>query len=521
MRVFTSYLVVCLAVVSLPLLLAGCPGKVTNQPPVANAGPDQTVQAGAAVTLDGTGSADPDGDTLTFAWTQTAGTAVTLTGPDSASPTFAAPTTAGTLTFELTVSDGKASATDTVDVSVGGANQPPIANAGPNQSVQAGDTVTLNGTGSSDPDGDTITYAWTQVPDTVAVTLNGANTATPTFTAPSFTGTLTFQLTVSDGQASATDTVDIGVGTTVAATPLLFIANYLGSNVTAYDISNVNNVNGNVAPSANLAGAQTQLFGPSDLVITADGSLLVTNSVTRSVTTYLNAHDLAGINGNVAPARNVQGAATTLGNPASLAIRGSSDLLFVADYNTARILVFAAASTSGFNGNLAPIRVFTSTDMTGPIGINFGAGDTLYVANFLDKKVAVFDNASTLNGAVAASRVISSTAFSFLYDVFIDVANDRMFLVDLDHSQIHVLGNASTRNGAVMPDVILTIPGAMQLNRVAVDSKGVGYITDFLKSTIYSYDNIATRNGTIAPDRTLQGSNTQLSRPDGMFLLEQ
>ena len=62
-----------------------------DAPPVADAGPDQEVNAGDTVTLDGTGSTDPDSDPLTYSWVQTAGPAVTLTGANTAQPTFTAP----------------------------------------------------------------------------------------------------------------------------------------------------------------------------------------------------------------------------------------------------------------------------------------------------------------------------------------------------------------------------------------------------------------------------------------------
>lgn len=94
-----------------------------NTAPTANAGPDQTnVAAGATVTLNGTGSTDPEGDALTYAWTQTAGTSVTLSSATVAQPTFTAPSigSAQTLTFSLVVTDinGAASVADTVNIGV-------------------------------------------------------------------------------------------------------------------------------------------------------------------------------------------------------------------------------------------------------------------------------------------------------------------------------------------------------------------------------------------------------------------
>lgn len=95
--------------------------NLANRPPVADAGPDQTVRLGSLVTLDGGKSADPDSgpsSSLSFAWTRTAGPNVALTGTNSAKPTFT-PTVKGAYTFSLTVNDGAAnSAPDEVTITV-------------------------------------------------------------------------------------------------------------------------------------------------------------------------------------------------------------------------------------------------------------------------------------------------------------------------------------------------------------------------------------------------------------------
>ena len=95
-------------------------GDAPNQPPTADAGDDQTVEENGSVTLDATASSDPDGDGLSYDWTQTGGTAVGLSDDDTATPSFTAPDVDGeeTLTFEVEVSDGEATDTDTVAVTV-------------------------------------------------------------------------------------------------------------------------------------------------------------------------------------------------------------------------------------------------------------------------------------------------------------------------------------------------------------------------------------------------------------------
>jgi hypothetical protein len=109
-----------------------------NIPPVANAGPDQSVHAGTVVTLDGSGSTDPDGHyPLSYAWqiiSKPAGSTAALSNPTAVNPSFTADVL-GDYTVELIVADslGLQSAPDTVIIST--SNTAPVADAGPDQAV--------------------------------------------------------------------------------------------------------------------------------------------------------------------------------------------------------------------------------------------------------------------------------------------------------------------------------------------------------------------------------------------------
>ncbi|MCY4491605.1 MAG: BspA family leucine-rich repeat surface protein, partial [Thaumarchaeota archaeon] len=71
----------------------------TNTAPTANAGNDQLVVLGSSVTLDGSGSTDPESDPLTYSWAKTSGPDVILTDATTATPSFTAPSSAGTIIF--------------------------------------------------------------------------------------------------------------------------------------------------------------------------------------------------------------------------------------------------------------------------------------------------------------------------------------------------------------------------------------------------------------------------------------
>ena len=176
-----------------------------NSPPVANAGPDQTVLVNDTVQLDGSASNDVDGDTLTFNWSFTSiptGSTATLSDTTAVMPTFVADIP-GTYVAQLIVNDGTVnSAPDTISIST--ENSPPVADAGPDQSVFVTDIAQLDGSASIDIDGDTLTYAWslTSIPDGSAAILSDPTLVNPTFTVD-LPGTYIAQLLVNDGTVSS------------------------------------------------------------------------------------------------------------------------------------------------------------------------------------------------------------------------------------------------------------------------------------------------------------------------------
>jgi PKD domain/FG-GAP-like repeat/FG-GAP repeat len=186
------------------VFLAACGGgggSSPPSPPTAVAGSPQTVNKHALVSLDGSGSHDPQGLALTYSWSQTGGATVSLSNPTSAKVTFTAPGVSGTLTFSLVVNDGQvASPPSTVDITV--QDRAPVAVAPATITASAGAVVILDGGASSDPDQDPLTYTWTQISGT-SVALNVAAGGKATFTAPNKADTLVFSLTVSDGEKSS------------------------------------------------------------------------------------------------------------------------------------------------------------------------------------------------------------------------------------------------------------------------------------------------------------------------------
>ncbi len=202
--------------------------KHINHAPIANAGTDQTVSPGDIVNLNAENSEDLDKDQIKYSWIQVEGPGVKLDDANTSMATFTAPTNISAdtiLVFKLTVKDSK-NASNTaivkvIDKYIPPPNQLPVANAGTDQIVNAGATVTLDGSASSDSDGIVSSYSWNQIAGP-SVSINGSHTFSPSFIAPHVSSitTLVFSLTTGDdkGASSTPDNVVITVKQEVTRT---------------------------------------------------------------------------------------------------------------------------------------------------------------------------------------------------------------------------------------------------------------------------------------------------------------
>lgn len=175
---------------------------IANQSPVANAGQPMTVPSGTIVSLNGTNSFDPDGDSISHHWTQTAGPSVTISNPTAAGPVLTAPTVQGLtiLTFQLTVSDGLVDSSASVDITVTKPNQPPVLSSIGDRTVTVGSTLQFT-VSASDLDDDPLIYSVAPLPANATF---DASTRVFAFTPiVSQVGSFSLTVAVSDGKGGA------------------------------------------------------------------------------------------------------------------------------------------------------------------------------------------------------------------------------------------------------------------------------------------------------------------------------
>jgi PKD repeat protein len=239
--------------------------------PSANAGPDQAITLPTnSVTLTGSGT-ESNGTIVSYAWTQVSGPSTAVISAAGSAQTGISGLIQGVYKFQLTVTDNSGvTATDVAMVTVNPAAvappQPPVAIAGPAQTVAAGTVVNLDGSASYDTGGSIVAYDWVQESGFGGVTITNSNTATPNLYGLT-PGTYVFQLTVTGsggGTASATVTITVtAAGTGSGLIPVAIAGNdttivYPGQTAVTLNGSGSYETGGSIA-----AYSWTQVSGPS------------------------------------------------------------------------------------------------------------------------------------------------------------------------------------------------------------------------------------------------------------------
>ena len=537
-----------------------------NAPPIANAGIDQFVLSGDTVNLLGSGS-DPDGNIVSYQWSQVSGEAVTLQNQNSANASFTAPASTGTLTMRLTVTDNHGAVdTDDVVININPANIPPSANAGADQTVNPGDTVVLAGNGS-DTDGTIASYSWTRVagPDVVLI---DSNTNTVSFVVPTVTviTIITLRLTVAD---DAGDTAFDDVNITINAS--------LPNNAPTADAGVDQSVS--VGDSVTLSGSGNDIDGDSLTYqwLQIDGptvSLSNANTLqasfiapqvnsTAAITVQLNVTDSNGATGsdqvvitvepvNSAPAANA-GPDLTVTTGDSVLINGSGSDTdgVVTAYSWSQIsgpsvsLINANTATVGFTAPVVTATAtivlrLTVTDDQGATGfdnvnvvVNPGGGsNTPPVVNAGPDISALSGDSVTINGSATDDGTIvvyfwtqvgggtplqlqnsATQTVSFVAPIVGASTNFTLRLSAIDDlgatgfDDVVITVNPLTSNAAPTanagPDISVTAGDAVTINGSGNDSDG----------TIVSYQ-WTQRNGVNVGLTTINNPTLQFNAPD-------
>ncbi|MBP9104018.1 MAG: T9SS type A sorting domain-containing protein [Chitinophagaceae bacterium] len=263
-----------------------------NQLPSANAGANQTITLPTnSVTFTGSGT-DPDGTIASYQWTKITGPAQFNIVAPTAAQTVVNNLVQGVYSFELRVTDNQGGiGRDTVVVTVNAAppaNQAPIANAGPDQTlILPTNTTTLNGSGT-DPDGTIVSYDWSKISGPAQFVV--VSPAFPQTVINNLVqGVYQFVLTVTDNQgATGRDTVVVTVN---AAPPPPPPANQAptanaGANQSITLPTNTVNLSGSgTDPDGTIASYQwTKIAGPAQFnIVSASSAQTAVNSLVQGV----------------------------------------------------------------------------------------------------------------------------------------------------------------------------------------------------------------------------------------------
>jgi hypothetical protein len=285
----------------------------------------------------------------------------------------------------------------------------------------------------------------------------------------------------------------------------LFVTNAGNQSVTVYSRT----ASGNVAPVRTIVGGNTGLGNPIGIAVdTVHGEIVVANLVGNSITVYaLNA------NGNVAPLRKIFGSNAMLSNPRGLALDLTNDEILVASAGNNKVHAFARTA----DGDVAPLRTITGgVNTPGGLALDLVHNEIAIVNRNLGIPIySVIVHSRTASGSATPLRTIqgANTGISEPFGVHVDPVHDEIFVTNgVSPNPVNVAVHSRTADGNVSP--LRTISGTnTQLS--APEGVFVDTINDEVvvanagSQSVRTYPR--TANGNVAPTRTLQGVNTLLS----------
>jgi len=413
-----------------------------NSVPVANAGPDQKVLPGSTVQLAGAASSDADEDPLTYSWaflSQPAGSDVPLSDVTSATPTFV-PSVEGYYVAQLIVSDGKVqSAPDTVLITVEGINAPPVADAGPDQTIQLpATTVNLSGSATDDgrPLDSSLSYTWTQVSGPGATIADAASASTQVTLTEA--GTYVFRLSVSDSDLTSDDEVTVVLlpenqAPVVSAGASQSITLPVNSVTLSGSVTDDGKPQGSV-----LSSMWTQLSGPAGVVF-SEASQPVTQATFPAVGTYV--LELSATDGELSGSAPTT--VTVLPQPVNQApgVSAGPDRGLTLPNTT--VSLNGSVTDDGLpNGSLA----IQWSQVSGPSSVVFSDPDQAVTQATLDAAGTYTLRLSASDGQYTSSSDVRVVVFSP------NSGENHAPFVDAGPNQFVVLPNTATLQGTVADD---------------------------------------------------------------------